>query len=205
MSNSTEKMIVYFVASLVGKQKYQMEYKLIAEAFRKIGCTVWDDINNADPEKIWNRSKEQSEKYISEVQRKIKDADIFVGELSHASSSIGYEIGFAVGNSKPVLVLVKEGVPGVGEPFRGSKNKLLTVTSYTDSNLTSKIKSFVKKAEKGIFIKRLPIEFTQNQVEYVEFRQGRGVDRQSFNSSIREIVEEARAKDEKFKSFLAQF
>lgn len=207
MSKESAKInSVYFVGSVSSKEKYGDRYKQIEQVFKDLNYEVYAPVNDANLKEIHTNSREEHVKFYKEVQKKIKESDVFVAEISVSSSSIGYEIGFAVAINKPVLLLRSDekGTPP-GSPLLGNPSKLVTLLEYNSSNLEKKIKSFIRKAEKGIFVKRLPIEFTHNQVEYIEFRQGRGVERQSFNSAVREIVDQARDDDAKFKKFLAEF
>lgn len=189
-----EKKYVYFVAPMIGKEKYGKYYIKIAQILRDRGYEVWDDINKNDPKIAWERDDEEVSKYFSNTLKRIRNCDIFVADDSHPSSAIGYEIGYAVGNSKPVLILRQEDVPGPGVPFRGNPSKLLNVVQYNEDTLESQMEKFLKKAEKGIFVKRLPIEFTGRQVDYVEYRQNLGI-KKSFNATVREIIEEAIVRD----------
>ncbi len=189
---------VYFVAALIAKNEYGKYWQKIADTFRDLGYEVWDDVNNISADEARQYSKEQITDYFKEVQKRIKDADIFVAEESHSSSSIGYEIGYAMGNNKPCLVLRMDHLSPSGAPLRGNPSKLLSYVNYNPQNLERRIKQFEKKARKGIFVKRLPIEFTQNQVEYVMYRQTAGPKKKSFNSAVREIIDKARYHDAEF-------
>ncbi|MEK6828108.1 MAG: ATPase, T2SS/T4P/T4SS family, partial [Nanoarchaeota archaeon] len=77
-------------------------------------------------------------------------------------------------------------------------SKLVTLVEYTEKNLKAKLEQFMKKAKKGIFVKRLPIEFTHNQVEYVEYRQRSDGKKKSFNATVREIIEDAKLRKDGF-------
>ncbi|MFC1722058.1 nucleoside 2-deoxyribosyltransferase [Patescibacteria group bacterium] len=193
-----DKRIVYFVASLVGKEEYGVYYKQIAKVFSDLGYEVWDDVNHISPDEARLYTKKQIINYFSDVQKRIKKADIFVAEESQPSTSIGYEIGYAVGNNIPSLVLRLDHLSAPGAPFRGNQAKILSYMRYNKKNLRKKVEQFLRKAQKGIFVKRLPIEFTQEQVDYVEYRQISTTRKKSFNACIREIIEESMSKDKKY-------
>ena len=197
-SANKKRLVVYFVASMVGKEKFHEQYKKIAGDFRELGCEVIDDINKVKPEEAWERTPAQTKKYFAEVIKKIKSSDIMVAEDSHPSSAVGYEIGYAVGNNKPTLILRHESISGLGAPFKGNPSKLLTAVKYNDMTLKKKLIQFLRKAEKGVFVKRLPIEFTDLQVKYVEYRQRRDGKKKSFNATVREIIDAASDADESF-------
>ncbi len=190
MEKSFNKKKVYFVASLAAKEQYGKYFEQIASILRDLGFIVWDDVNNIGIEEAHGFSKEKITDYYVSVQKKIKEADIFIAELSHPSSAVGYEIGYAVANDKPVLVLRSDKVKTVpGAPLRGNPSKLLTIYKYNKYNLKERIESFLKKAQKGIFVKRIPIEFTQEQVDHIQKRQ-RIDKKSSFNATVRGIINE---------------
>ncbi len=191
----------YFVASVQGKENWDSQYQLIANILAKLKCDVSTTMLELTQKDIEKMNDEQFKSHLLDSQRYIKDNDIFIAEVSSSSSHVGYEVGYAVAHAKPVLLLRHDTASHHTAPaFRGNPSKLVTLSMYNEKNLESKIKAFLRKAEKGIFVKRLPIEFTQGQVEYVQYRQGIGA-RKSFNATIRQLIEEAMAKDKVYKDF----
>lgn len=191
MHQNTSNKKIYFVASLAAKELYGESFMEIAHILRNMGYVVWDDVNNVDVDEAHAFDKKQITDYYVSVQKRIKEADIFIAELSQPSSAVGYEIGFAVANDKPVLVLRSDKLKTIpGAPLRGNPSKLLTIYKYNKYNLKERIESFLKKAEKGIFVKRVPIEFTQEQVDYIQKRQK--IDKKSsFNAAVRSVINDS--------------
>jgi nucleoside 2-deoxyribosyltransferase len=184
-----ENKSAYFVAPLFAKKNLDSEFQLIAKTLKEEGYNVYDDVNKASADKAIQMSQTEITKYFTNVEKTIRNSDIFVAELTESSPSIGYEVGFAVANSKPVLILRKDGAHGVlGAPFRANEKRLITILSYDKENLKKQIHKFLKKAEKGIFVKRLPIEFTQSQIEYIEKIQ-KILNKKSFNATVRKIID----------------
>lgn len=198
MSKSSKKTI-FFVAPISGRDKYGKYYDKITSFFKKKGFDIIDASDDFTLTDLNSFTKDDLRNYYVSYQNTIKEADYFVSESSVSSASVGYEIRFAVANNKPTLVLRREDEAQPGPPLSGNPSKLLSYAEYNDKNLEKKLESFLKKAEKGIFVKRLPIEFTHNQVEYVTYRQFSAGVKRSFNAIVREIIEEARAKDKKYK------
>lgn len=181
----------YFVAPLYAKNKLGDIYKEVADILESNGFEVHDDVNKVNAEDAKKMSDQEIAKYFTEVEKLIRQCDIFVAELTEPSPSVGYEIGYAIANSKPVLILRDENSQGtLGAPFRANSSKLITILKYNEDNLKHELEKFIRKAEKGIFVKRLPIEFTENQVSYVSKLQDKYKLR-SFNASIRFIVDKA--------------
>jgi hypothetical protein len=190
INDKFSKRKVYFVSSLAAKSKYADVFKEIANIFRELDFVVWDDVNKVNHEEAKNFDSKQIKDYYLSVQKRIKEADIFVAELSQPSSAVGYEIGYAVANDKPVLILRSDKLKTTpGAPLRGNPSRLLTIFKYNKYNLRERIESFLKKAERGIFVKRLPIEFTQDQVDHIQMRQKKDK-KTSFNATVRSIIEE---------------
>lgn len=187
-NNDGTKRKVYFVASLVAKEEYGDIFQEIAKIFKHLGFILWDDVNKISSDEARKYSSKEIKDYYISVQKRIKEADIFVAELSRPSSAVGYEIGYAVANDKPVLILRSDKLnTELGAPLRGNPSRLLTIFKYNKYNLKERIKSFLKKAEKGIFVKRIPIEFTQEQVDHIQIRQKKDK-KPSFNSTVRAII-----------------
>lgn len=187
--NNTQRR-VYFVGSLSAKDKYGWAYEKIAMAFRERGYFVWDDVNIVDWNLAQNLNDSEMKQYQTGVLKRIRNCDIFVAEISYPSSSIGYEIGYAVAQSKPILLLRSDDLKNKpGSAIRGNNSNLLNLLTYNQNNLVNQINKFLKKAQKGIFAKRLPIEFTQGQVDFIEKLQS--INKKSFNATVREIIDNA--------------
>ena len=145
--------------------------------------------------------KKDMDLFYKEASDTIKDCDIFISEASISSSSTGYQIANALAMAKPVLVLQNKDLnPTRSVPILVNPSKLVSLNTYSLEDLPAKLKSFLKKAHKGIFVKRLPIEFTQDQVEYVQYKQGLGA-RKSFNATVRELIDQARVSDKEYLKF----
>jgi nucleoside 2-deoxyribosyltransferase len=188
--NKPRKRKVYFVASLVAKEEFGETFKQIARIFRDLGYAVSDDVNKVTANEARDYTDKEIREYYKSVQKRIKESDIFVAELSKPSSAVGYEIGFAVANDKPSLILRSDKLTSEpGAPLRGNPSKHLNIFKYNKYNLRERIESFLKKAERGIFIKRVPIEFTQDQLDHIQYRQKREK-RPSFNATVRLIIDE---------------
>jgi 2'-deoxynucleoside 5'-phosphate N-hydrolase len=63
----------------------------------------------------------------------IDDCDLLVAEVSTPSHGVGFEICYALQQSKPVLCLHHEGTP-VSKMITGNREPNLTVLAYTEIN-----------------------------------------------------------------------
>lgn len=198
----SKKKKVYFVASLAAKGQYGWAYKEIAKAFRDKGFEVWDDVNNIDEAQAKSLSKQEITKYYTKIQSRIKKADIFVAEASKPSLAVGYEIGVAVMYGKPTLILRSEELQNEpGAPLRGNNSKLVILLKYGKDNIKNQVNIFLKRVSKGIFTKRLAMQFTEGQVQYVEFRRKEGGSPvKTFNGIVREIIDETAVADPNYEN-----
>src|SRR4051812_6950971 len=127
---SKVKKRAYFVAVLAKKEIYGDYYKKIANVLRSEGFEVDDDVNKISHKEALAFSDTQIAKYFTKIEKLIRNCDIFVAESTAPSPSVGYEVGLAASQGKPVLILRQEGVThGLGAPFRANKNKI-TVLLY---------------------------------------------------------------------------
>lgn len=196
MKKKEESLLkVYFVAPLFAKSKLSDFYQLIAKALRNNGCVVWDDVNKISHKDAQSFTEKQMKEYFNKVRERIQNCDIFVSEGSYTSSSVGYEICYAETHFKPVLILREESFDDSkpGAPFRARASKTFKVTYYNKNNVDKVIKKYISKFKEGFFVKRLPIEFTANQIEKVEkIKQKKQL--RSFNASVRYIIDNSELK-----------
>lgn len=198
MKEKVEKPIAYFVAPLFAKEEYGYIYKRIAEILKKNNYFVWDDVNKITANEARAMNEQEIRSYFIEAEKRIRRADIFVSELSETSASIGYEVGLAVAYLKPILILRSDKLRNnLGAPFRAADKTKLFITKYNQKNLETQIERFLRKAQKGIFVKKLLVRFTQGHVNYFNYLQNQ-LRKRPFTTIIREIVDKAIVEDEEY-------
>lgn len=185
---SENKLSAYFVASLVGKDKYGDSYQQIADIVRKYGYEVYDDVNTISLQDAINRSPEEIEEYWKQTAaRNIDKSDIFIAEITEKSTAIGVEIGMAVSEYKPTLLLRRDtNKTPLSAPFIALGSRL-TVKTYNPKNLEKKINSWLQRVDEGIVAKYMNIgfsEFDDRVVEYIKEK----YKMKSFALAIRQIV-----------------
>jgi nucleoside 2-deoxyribosyltransferase len=181
----------YFVGSIKGKEEYSKNYRQIVNTLEDMGIEVFTIVDVLNTELLKDYTDKDHKKHLKRALKKIKDADVFIAEVSSSSTTIGYEIGYAVASKKPTLLLRDDSTQeSLGPPMRSNPSKLVQLNTYNLSNLKNEISKFIRKAEKGIFVKRLPIEFTQEQVDFIQKLQISGPKKKSFNSVVRMIIDE---------------
>lgn len=183
------KRTAYFVGSFEGKLKYDSHYSNIAKFIKNYGYHVFDDINHVSVEEARSQSTEEIEKYWKlTAARNINNADIFVAEISEKSIAIGIEIGMAVSEYKPTLLLrTDEQVSSLPVALVALKSRL-TILEYNDQNLEQKITKWLEKVDKGILTKFMNIGFSKSQIDLVEYIQKRDKIK-SFAQTVRLVLD----------------
>ena len=185
----TKKRFAYFVGSFPGQARHGTAYKKIAKILRDYGYIVFDDVNTMNMEEARKRSPEEVERYWRvRASKNINKADIFVAEISTNSTAIGIEIGLALSDYKPTLLLKADttdpSIPGLLKVLKSS----LTVKQYNLDNLEHKIHTWLKRVDKGIITKFMNIGFSKEQTDLIEFVQKKEKIK-SFALAVRLIVE----------------
>lgn len=183
------KKTAYFVGSFDGKLLHDDAYQEVGRILRDYGYTVFDDVNTISAEDARARSREEIENYWKlTASRNIDKADIFIAEISEKSTSIGLEIGLAVSDYKPTLLLrVDTKAHDIPVPFIALKSKL-TILTYNNKDLETKLVGWLKKVEKGFVTKFMNVGFSKQQIDFVEFIQRREKIK-SFALAIRSILD----------------
>jgi nucleoside 2-deoxyribosyltransferase len=137
-------MNIYFACSITGGRAYEAVYQEITRYLLANGHEV--------PTAHLAKSNVMSvEKVID--PREVYDRDVtwiracnaLVAEVSVPSHGVGYEIGFALEQGKPVLCLAQEGV-SVSKMITGNPHPALQIKSYKDvSGGITIIQNFLEK------------------------------------------------------------
>jgi len=124
-------MNIYFACSITGGREFESVYQDLTAALLADGhdvptahlaeSTVVSLEAVVDPHEVYGRDVTW-----------IREARALVAEVSVPSHGVGYEIGFALNEGKPVLCLFKEGRK-VSKMISGNPHPQLQVRVYRDS------------------------------------------------------------------------
>lgn len=184
-SRSTKTAYLSHVSTQLGvyeqlrKELYLKNYKIINHALELK--------NNHD--KLASLSKQQLKHYGLILTQKIKQCDIFVAVIADCALLHGYEMSIAITHKKPIFLVVDLDFKNSDLAIIANTTELITTASGTNAGVVKDFHKFINKAQRGMLVKRVPIEFTETQVDYIEYKQFSG--KKSFNASVREIVDEA--------------
>lgn len=152
-------MIVYFCASVTGRKKFDQFYRSIVKSLEANKCKVLSKhVFTSTRESLLAQTLEERIRDHNKLQKLMKKADVVVAEVSHPSTSIGYELARALEWEKPVLVLHSDETdsPTI---LRGRISDKLILQSYNLRNLEEVIKGgldFFKRAADERFTLVLP-------------------------------------------------
>jgi len=118
---------IYFACSITGGREFEPVYQALVAALQADGHTI-PTAHLADP----GVSAEAVLTPVQVYQRDtawIRACDALIAEVSVPSHGVGYEIGYALGEGKPVLCLCREG-RGLSKMISGNPHPALCLQFY---------------------------------------------------------------------------
>ncbi|HSG45316.1 MAG TPA: nucleoside 2-deoxyribosyltransferase [Anaerolineales bacterium] len=122
-------MKIYFACSITGGREFESVYQAVVHALAENGHSVLtahlveSDVMEVEaalsPMDVYTRDTDW-----------IRECDVLIAEVSIPSHGVGYEVGFALGLGKPVLVLHREGRK-VSKMISGNPDQNLAVKTYS--------------------------------------------------------------------------
>jgi len=121
-------MNIYFACSITGGREFEGVYQAIVYVLVREGHQVPTAHLSESDFATREAVLDPYEVYTRDVTW-IRNCDVLIAEVSVPSHGVGYEIGFALGNEKPVLALYKEGRK-VSKMISGNRDTRLAVKAY---------------------------------------------------------------------------
>ena len=122
-------MNIYFACSITGGRELESFYQHFVAALKADGhviptshlveAEVFDKERLLTPQDVYERDV-----------RWIRECDVLIAEVGVPSHGVGYEIGYALNEGKPVLCISQEG-RRVSKMITGNPHTLLKVQTYT--------------------------------------------------------------------------
>ena len=126
-------MNIYFACSITGGRAFESVYQEFTRALLADGhevptahlaeANVMALEQVIDPREVYDRDVAW-----------IRDCDALIAEVSVPSHGVGYEVGFALDQGKPVLCLAQDGV-SVSKMITGNAHSALRVKFYQDATM----------------------------------------------------------------------
>ncbi len=124
-------MNIYFACSVTGGREFERVYQDLMDALLGDGheiptahlasSTVMDLESKVLPREVYERDVDW-----------IRSADALIAEVSVPSHGVGYEVGYALSQRKPVLCLYQQG-RRISKMISGNPDVRLHTAAYTDS------------------------------------------------------------------------
>jgi nucleoside 2-deoxyribosyltransferase len=121
-------MNIYFACSITGGREFEAVYQAIVHALAEDGHQV-PTAHLAESSVTAREAVIDPHEVYSRDVTWIRECDVLIAEVSAPSHGVGYEIGFALGNGKPVLALYQEGRK-VSKMISGNPDPRLAVKIY---------------------------------------------------------------------------
>lgn len=102
-------MVIFFTASLRAKATHLQQYQAIFRYLQRHHTVLAEHVFNLELDQVSAWSPEYHFKYYQTVLERIKLAEVVVAEVTAGSLNIGYEIGIALQQAKPVIALYEHG------------------------------------------------------------------------------------------------
>jgi uncharacterized protein (DUF302 family) len=194
-------MKIYFSATITSNDKLREIYKRVKEVLTKEGHSVFDyGSDNLEPSQLAQRSDTEIQSTYKQLDKYLKNAEVYIADISEPSVGIGYEISQALMLRKPCLVLKyqKAGFQPLAT-IQGNNSAYMKYKTYDERTLESIIKKFIGNSKDKIdtkFILIIPPEIDR----YLEWNvREKGVTKAEIT---REAIEMVMRQDQRYQEYL---
>lgn len=195
-------MKAYFSATISDTKESRERYEKIIKTLKDLDVEVLQyGSHQISPHELLNQSDEDIKKVYKELDKFLKEADIYISEISEPSVGIGYEISQAITQRKPVLALNFE--KSDFHPLatiQGLKSKYITYKKYNLNTLEDIIKEFIRDSKKKIDTKFILI-ISPEIDRYLEW--AADYKRMHKAQVVRNAVEKEMESDKDYQKYLA--
>ena len=123
-------MKIYFACSITGGRQDEARYQKIVDALLTDNHQV-PTAGLASPEVMKLEGIVDPTDVYERDTGWIRESEVLIAEVSTPSHGVGYEIGYALHLSKPVICLHQEGIP-VSKMILGNKDSNLHTFAYNN-------------------------------------------------------------------------
>lgn len=123
-------MNIYFACSITGGRDFECIYQAFTRSLLEDGHQV-PTAYLAEPGVVELEKVVVAQEVYARDTTWIRACDVLVAEVSVPSHGVGYEIGFALAEGKPVLCLAQQGRP-VSKMISGNPHPTLALRHYSN-------------------------------------------------------------------------
>lgn len=172
------------------------DWQEIVKRYRKEGKKK---MKNADIYKIIDRKK-----FFEIHMKKIQECDAMVAEVTQPSTSVGYQLFFAISHKKPVLALYSDEANTIDinkiKSIINTESPLLFLKKYNKNSLYNTIKSFLKK--RNDVLKKFNFLISEEIENYVEWLIKKNPDKSRSELLREKILDEIIINDKEYQRYL---
>lgn len=194
-------MKIYFSATITDDEQYKSSYKQILNILKQGKHDIYEyGSDQLDTSKILSQSDDEILKIYRELDKFLKQADVYIADISLPSVAIGYEISQAIVMRKPVLALINE--KSSFQPLatiKGNKSRYLELEKYNVDTLPKILKDFMKKSKKKLDSKFILIVSPEIDSYLTWSSQENRIHKAQI---VRDAIEKVMNKDTEYKKFL---
>jgi hypothetical protein len=138
----------------------------------------------------YDPSRKDGYSSFQEINQQISICDLYIGEMSRASQSLGFQLSYALSLSKPCLYLFREGRSGTPDNLlTENPSRLLRIKTYNDNNYKKVLDKFLRSAAKQLPSKRTSFMSTTKIDDFITLKAKElGI---SKGEAIRQILDSA--------------
>jgi len=109
-----------------------------------------DEVILYAPEVYQDKNEEMNHSSL-DILNVLKGVDVFIGEMSGPSQTMGFLLAYSLQHGKPSLYFYPEDTSGKpAGPLFNNPSRLLSVRSFTDTNYGQIVSRFLRKAQKQL-------------------------------------------------------
>lgn len=190
-------MKVFFTSSITGLKKFRKNCEIVSDILRGWGHQVQDHFLRISKNRDRKETENDSKHIFDYITKRIKEADVFIAEMSFRSAPVSYQLTYALEQNKPSLYLYdcKRGNP-VHAVYKGNPSKYLIIQSYDKGNIEEILKEFLKRSEK-LLMRRFNFILPAQMDDYLRIRAA--VENTSKGELLRDLIEEQMKNDDRLK------
>jgi 2'-deoxynucleoside 5'-phosphate N-hydrolase len=121
-------MNIYFACSITGGREFESIYQELTRALLADSHII-PTAHLAEPNAVSKEAGLEARRVYERDVAWILDCNVLIAEVSVPSHGVGYEIGFALENGKPVLCLYQRGRK-VSKMITGNPHRNLKIDDY---------------------------------------------------------------------------
>ena len=136
-------MKIYFSGSIYGGRQKQDTYKLLINELKKYGTILNEQV--ADDDIFISEEKSLDTDIFTDLENKLKEADLIFAEVTVPSLGVGYEIGYADSLNKRIICIYDQTVTEKITTMLRGNTRLKIIPYMNIEEILSNIENILKE------------------------------------------------------------